>query len=401
MDPNDEIPVHTTPQHTHTAIPPVTQTREGDVNNSNPGSVATTPARSTLSNNTGYTGSIPSITMTPNDELPVHTTPQHTHTAIPAVTQTQEGDVMSTHPGSATTTPARSTLSKRGNQHTHLFEVFDLYNNDLSIQTPLRPHPDVIVRPSPEITSPSKNMKEAGFTLLSMKTPRHASFMRDLSKERSKRQKVLHDPVNLLSFLRDPYINSIKSNSVSSSEEDKLFSVGQHFKSAYAQWWPHGRCVALKPFEDALDLKRKMDSAPYPLSLLHYRLLVEDVMLLQPGESILLMMSQDHHLLKEPSTSNIWQSIFLKSWEIEPLQHVLMQRVNYYAINVEVLTNATLRNFEDNNYTESEVRQLCTKWGGAGVVLGFPSGKQHLFKFYDILAYPKGIIFMGRGERQR
>ncbi len=60
MDPNDEPPPNSTPQLTHRAIPPVTQTREGDVNNSNPGSVASTPARSTLSNNTVHTGSIPS-----------------------------------------------------------------------------------------------------------------------------------------------------------------------------------------------------------------------------------------------------------------------------------------------------------------------------------------------------
>jgi hypothetical protein len=339
--------------------------------------------------------------MAPNDKPPVHTTPQHTHTAIPAVTQTQETDINNTQPGSATTTPGRSSIAKRGNQHTHLFEVFDTYNNDLSIQTPLRAHPDVAIRPSPEIASPSKNIKEAGFTLMSMKTQRFSGFMRDLSKERSKKQKVLHDPINLLSFLRDPYINNIKSNIDSSGDGDKPFTVSQHFKSAYSQWASKDRQVALHPFEDPLKLKRRLNQAPFPLSILHHRLLVEDVMLLQPGQCFVLMMSQDHHLLTNQSSSKLWQSIFLESWDVEPLQPVVMQRVNYYSANVEVMTNATLRNFEDNNYTEAEVRQLCTRRGGAGVLLRFPCGKEHLFKFYDIIEYTKGILFMCAGERQR
>jgi len=151
-------------------------------------------------------------------------------------------------------------------------------------------------------------MRSAVDTLLLLSSPqvKNRAAMKDLQKTTAKVRRVCYPIKNkLLPFLRSPYILP-----PTKTVPDPSYAFGPIYKSANTHW-QNGRIVAWKPFK-SVELKKELRTAPHALSILHNRLLLEDIMLLEKNDSVIMLLSMNHSLL-----NNERHSLVLLSSKIE------------------------------------------------------------------------------------
>jgi len=205
--------------------------------------------------------------------------------------------------------------------------------------------------------------------------------VRNLSLVQNKRKKVTVRPAtSMLLFLRESYIapyvheytNSTKARGPSINNNSKI--AGNAWKWEHKFNW--GQFKSLQP---------KLSGAQLAISVNHNRLLLEDIMLLNKGEKVLLMIASNHKMLKKNGGNKRFMTNILESVEIDAMRPQSFRKLIYFACNLEVSANPSQQDLQDGNCTLEEVKRLCTATGGGGVHFMMTNNYCHLFKFSDII----------------
>jgi hypothetical protein len=259
----------------------------------------------------------------------------------------------------------------------------DFVEQSPCIRTPAR-NPNLNITPVQD--SPTYGIHSSAAALLSLAQTN--PLLRELGREhqfiRSKtKRKCFSAEDSILHFLRSQSISAIAA-----STTIPQYNFGNVFKTAYNDFTSIEVTASLKPFP-MMNRKLIMDYPP-PLSKLHHCLLIEDIMLLKKGDSIVCLLSNKHNLFSNNNRN--WKNKFLSSWIVDPLRHVQFQKQVYFCVSLTVRSNPTLPYFQDGTLEEQEIASMCTFRGGSGITCTFPNNETELFKFAWFLDEPKDIM---------
>jgi hypothetical protein len=277
-------------------------------------------------------------------------------------------------------------------------------NSDYVISTPCANIIEPVlnnVGPSPLTESPTRAELQMALRNAATETKRNAEFLRETYGDISKRRRTTFSAKNILSFLRTKPIDELK-NMTHDDKHELDYDILKYPGKVYANWkLKSAEEKTVRPFKSPYKVKAQLMSYPYPLTTMHHRLLVEDIMLLEKESSVLLLVSMSHPFLSRQSTTQRWQNIFLESWAVDPLQHVTFGDNIYYAVNAVVTTNPKQHELKAGTMTETEIKQLCSKPMNGGVYLTFPNKKTELIRFEHLLENPIHLQLWRHGKRER
>ena len=171
------------------------------------------------------------------------------------------------------TTPRR-LHSHANDAHNDPLSFYGYKDDDNLVQSPMANASTVPVFVTQTQSSPDLNIRSAADSLLLLSSPKvkKRAAMKDLLKATAKMRRVCYPIKNkLLPFLRTPYIVPPTTTVTAPS-----YAFGPVYKSANNHW-QNKRNVAWKPFK-SVELKKVLKHAPHALSILHNRLLLEDIM---------------------------------------------------------------------------------------------------------------------------
>ena len=283
------------------------------------------------------------------------------------------------------TTPRRlNSHANNDAQHNDPLSIYGYVDDDNLVQSPMANASTVPVFVTQTQSSPDLNIRSAADSLLLLSSPKvkKRAAMKDLLKTTAKVRRVTY-PIkhNLLPFLRAPYILPLTTT--------LSYPFGPVYKSANNHW-QNTRIVAWKPFK-SVELKKVLKHAPHALSILHNRLLLEDIMLLEKNDSVIMLLSMNHPLLNDERHSTRWKKRLLDSWNIQPLKPHQLERTMYYCVALNVETNPNRSHYELGTLLEGDIKKNCTERGGDGLVCSFPNDDTQLFKFFWFLNNPVDI----------
>ena len=137
-------------------------------------------------------------------------------------------------------------------------------------------------------------------------------------EDRRKKTKTTYDPKKvILTFLREDRISEIAKK--------KHLSINR--KGMYGNW-QRAREESLKPFKDFESI---FEQAPSPMNQNVHRLLLEDFMLLNPGDKIICLIRSDHEYLSSKSIGRQWMPHLKESITLNPLRPVQYMTKVYFA----------------------------------------------------------------------
>ena len=195
---------------------------------------------------------------------------------------------------------------------------------------------------------------------------------------------------------RKPYIAQYV-NEYTNSTKSCGPSINNNSKIATNAWrWEHKFNWGI--FKS---LQTKLSGGQIPISVNHNRLLLEDIMLLNKGEKVLLLISSNHKLLKKKNGHVGFMRNILEAVEIDGMSPQPFRKLIYFPCHLVVSANPTRQNLQDGNYTVEEVKRLCTVTGGGGVNFIMPNNYCHLFKFADIIQQSQTLLFYSSTSIQR
>jgi hypothetical protein len=271
-----------------------------------------------------------------------------------------------------------------------------IYYHDCSVayQSPQHSPSKIPAVVPPVIYSPKLDNIKLRTDLTTVQVEKRARASDHAIKAHKKRQTLYSPQDSILLFLRNKHIEALHGSSLHSSN---------HFKRGYMKFCLNGERrsgITWKPF---LDMKDQLEDAPCALSMFHQRLIVEDFMLLEPGDSLICLMSSAHYMLNasapygSKSLSNHWKTTIKFALESLPLKPVVFSGITYFPFTIDVHSNPSYNNFVDKNMTKSEIEHLCTYKGGGGIYCNISLGKgstcRELFKFYDLINCYHSIQF--------
>jgi hypothetical protein len=272
-----------------------------------------------------------------------------------------------------------------------------IYYHDSSIahQTPERSPSKILPVPTPIVYSPNLHAVKLLTKLDTSQVEKRNRAAEHVKKVHKKRQTLYSPKESILLFLREKHFEA---------EQGSFLHSNNHFKRAYMKFSQRGERrggITWKPF---LELKNKLTDAPCPLSIFHQRLIIEDFMLLEPGESIICLLSSGHYFLNSTvqfgskQLSNRWVSTIKRALAVSPHKPVILSGVTYFPFQIRVHSNPSVHDFVDRNMIKSEIEHLCTYEGGGGINCDIVVGEQgetcrELFKFYDLIYCYDSIQF--------
>jgi hypothetical protein len=323
------------------------------------------------------TPSTPTITQPPGTPSPYIPTNEVVVTQTPLIRRNN----------ASFTTPRRLNSHANDAQHNDPLSIYGYVDDDNLVQSPMANASTVPVFVTQTQSSPDLNIRSAADSLLLLSSPKvkKRAAMKDLLKATAKMRRVCYPIKNkLLPFLRTPYIVPPTTTVTAPS-----YAFGPVYKSANNHW-QNKRNVAWKPFK-SVELKKVLKHAPHALSILHNRLLLEDIMLLEKNDSVIMLLSMNHPLLNDERHSTRWKKRLLDSWNIQPFQPHQLERTMYYCVALNVETNPNRSRYELGTLLESDIKKNCTERGGDGLVCSFPNDETQLFKFFWFLNNPVDI----------
>jgi hypothetical protein len=278
---------------------------------------------------------------------------------------------------------------------TTLDEYFfhDINDSTFEYQSPIHPLPSIsIAIPSPTVSSPNVSSIRATTTIDSQQQLIN-SKTRIKSIQSKKRKKVTVSPNDsMLGFLR---INSIANQSSLMGFE--RINTSHHYKKVYNHWKNNKPCT-YAPFKS---LQQNLEASTFPLTSHHSRLLLEDFMMLQPGDTILCLISRKHYFLSNKATSTKWKSLLLDVLSIDSFCTIQFQQNRFFAFRLTVKSNVYYNDLKNYNMTADEIMNICTKSFGAGLTCTFSNGQMELIKFHHFLDHLDSIQFWKAGISSR
>ena len=176
---------------------------------------------------------------------------------------------------------------------------------------------------------------------------------------RKKLKKTFDPEKAILTFLRDDYV-SINVNDANLKFMNKKGMFGN---------WQVEREKSFRPFHTK-DIDPILRAAPNVMSQNFHRLLLEDFMLLNPGDNVICLIRSDHSFLTSPGLKKIWIPLMKEVMTIEPLHPVQYQKDVFFPFSFLVRNNPT--RYSMTTKTEMEKQQLCkgTGTGSGGGIRG-------------------------------
>ena len=221
------------------------------------------------------------------------------------------------------------------------------------------------------------------------KSTKKRQQIRTMQKAQKKLKKeTMSAKKSMFLFLREPYIASYMQEYLNSPKARGPSTQNNTKVAANAWKWEHkfnwGIFKHLQP---------KLSGGKPAINITHNRLLLEDIMLLNKGECVRLLISCKHNMLKKKGGNISFQKNLLESVEIDGMHPQTFRKSIYFACDLYVSANPTQRDFNDGNITEHEIRKICTSHGGGGVQFKMTNNQSHLFKFSDIIEQSESLLF--------
>jgi hypothetical protein len=139
----------------------------------------------------------------------------------------------------------------------------------------------------------------------------------------------------LLSFLRD---NAISQRI--DEYDGKIQDLSNTIKAALNRW-SNKRIQSFAPFKN---LKPILQYAPFPLKYNDGRILLEDVLLLMPGQRVTLLIYKAHSILSSTNTrAKKFRDLIEKTIRFNPLQPVQFGKNLFFALRLTVRSNLHIR----------------------------------------------------------
>ena len=138
----------------------------------------------------------------------------------------------------------------------------------------------------------------------------------------------------------------------------------------------------------------------YTISQHHHRLLIEDIMGMEVGKELILLIHQDHQFLHKDCET--WWSRCIKSIGLSDVKarcnYVKYQTNIYYALKVKVCSNPRGEDLYRSIYTKKEILDGCTKQGAWGIGIQLANGDRQDIHYHDLLANPIELHLWANGE---
>jgi hypothetical protein len=249
-------------------------------------------------------------------------TPNH----IPVVTQNE---------GNSPFEQLIQAIAVTENQHVSPSYLANEYDDEMALdQIPAAPQTANETITTPIVNSPLKNRFSDRSSQLSGERERRKSdgvrlFEANSASKRRKLNRAIPS-TSLLSFLRDNAINQRIEE-----YDGKIQDFSNTIKAALNSWSTK-RVQSFAPFKD---LKQTLENAPCPFKYNDGRMLLEDVLLLMPGEKVTLLISKTHSILSSARGGKRLMGLFKKTIQFNPLQPVQFGANLFFALRLTVRSN--------------------------------------------------------------
>ena len=271
------------------------------------------------------------------------------------------------------------------------------YEDDgMNYQVPLPASNLVDAGEAKTVLSPAKKSILSLFEASKKSKKRDGSNLVDANKNAKKKKKIRVKPFTAIcGFLRE---SAIEVKLAELMAKKGSLNVSSDIKSALTSWH-NKRVVSYAPFNKI----HGFATAPPPLMIDDHRLLLEDYMMLKPGDIVMCLISKTHPLLAKKKGS--LKDAFQETMEYDLYRPIQYSRTVFFPLKLVVRSNINFNDFEDGNLEQSDITERCTKQYGAGITFWFmrKSGiaaferESHCIFFSNFLKYPKSILFFKRG----
>ena len=137
------------------------------------------------------------------------------------------------------------------------------------------------------------------------------------------------------------------------------------------------------PFKDQLSI---METGLFPITPHHSRMMLEDVMLLPVGQSVVLLISPRHHYFKKDVDRKTFLENMKAAVAMYPHQPWVISGETFIGVSGTVTANPNMDHLKSRSLTSSEINRLCSNSGGGGIVIKLKgTNYTKLIKFHEIL----------------
>jgi hypothetical protein len=258
-----------------------------------------------------------------------------------------------------------------------------------------------MLSPTPFFPTASPHTNSPDISKVKASTKRSASNnirrknVRTLNAQVQKKQKVtISAKSSMFIFLRNEYVSAYAE---SHAKMENGFDTSHIMKAAINNWKWSSAKFYWKPF---LKLKSVLKDAREPMTTSHTRMFLEDFMLCVPGETVMCLISPNHHFFLGRRQST-WIAQMEESLTMDPLKPVQFSGRAFFPLTMTTQSNSTLAALESGTMTTDEVQYLCTKEGGGGINFLMCNNVSKLIKFHELLENNDSIQFWSTKTTQR
>ena len=179
----------------------------------------------------------------------------------------------------------------------------------------------------------------------------------------NKRNKITVRPAtSILLFLCKPYIAPYVDKYTNSTKA-RGPSINNNSKIAVNAWrWEHK--FNWGPFKP---LQSKLSGGQITISINHNRLLLEDIMLLNKGEKVLLLISSNHELLKKKNGNVGFMRNILEAVKIDGMRLQPFWKLIYFACNPRGIGESNTTKFKRRKFysgrSQTTMHGHWRRWG--------------------------------------
>ena len=227
--------------------------------------------------------------------------------------------------------------------------------------------------------SPSKSDLKSTYKEADKKRSAVGMQLAERNVDAMKRQKVRAVPAKKLCiYLREDRITT----ALEDLEKKKNGLVAHGFIKSLLGDFKIADKKTWKPFD-----KLGLDGAPHGLGFGDRRLLLEDYMMLQPGEEVRCLITKKHPFIE--SNKGGMMKVIQSTIKNEPYHPIQFGQNVYFIMHLIVRSNKNLGDFEDGVLERSEMIFKCKEQQGNGIVFDFVA----TFGKNGIMISPKCIFF--------
>ena len=117
--------------------------------------------------------------------------------------------------------------------------------------------------------------------------------------------------------------------------------------------WHNNEAFSFAPFKA---IKSTIQNGSNPLSHRHHRLLLEDALSLHPGDTVVCLVTSCHPLMQNLA----FQRNVKNALMFNPMQTVVINKDNYFAINLRVAANPYANNIAAGVTSKKDLTEICT-----------------------------------------